>query len=146
MFPANARALMVRPRGRGVLLGDEAFQLNVVGTVQHQMVLEKIGGGRSRVRCAALLILQPENSYERDEVAVTIHDREVGFLPFMDRGEFVRALRLTGYADAACEAEIMGGWKRRDGDWEYVGVRLNACLPFTIVSADDWYERRARLE
>ena len=105
MFPANARALMVRPRGRGVLLGDEAFQLNVVGTVQHQMVLEKIGGGRSQVRCAALLILQPENSYERDGVAVTIHDREVGFLPFMGPGRVCS----RPAADGICRCRLRGG-------------------------------------
>jgi hypothetical protein len=145
MFPANAKTLLVPPRGRGVLLGDEAFQFLVVGTLQHQAELEKIAGSRNHLlRCAALLTPQLTNPYDPEGIAVTIHRQEVGFLPWMDGRDFRHALHMAGYAEAACEAEIVGKRDSGDGEWEYVGVRLNACLPFTIMSADDWFLKRAQ--
>jgi len=125
--------------GRGVVVGDGAFRFRVVGTSFHQEVLEKIADPRSRAGyrrfCAAVLHPQPSNPYDRHAVAVSIRDEKVGHLERIVAPEFRRILQSAGYADAACEAEIVGGWEWGRDDRGYVGLRLNASLPFRIVAA-----------
>ena len=133
---------LMGPRGRGVVVGDSAFGFRVVGTSFHQEALEKIAGARSRRGyeryCAAVLLPQPSNPYDHHAVAVIIHSVEVGHLERSVAPEFRSALRGVGYADAVCEAEIVGGWDRGPEDRGYVGLRLNAFLPFRIVAADQY--------
>jgi hypothetical protein len=133
-----------RPHGRGVLVGDGAFGFRVVGTLVHQDALETIAGKRTRDgyhrKCAALLAPQPANPYDRHAVAVFVHAVEIGYLDQIYAREFLGALHATDFADAACEAQIVGGWERRSGDRGYVGLRLNACLPFRIIDAESWYK------
>jgi hypothetical protein len=137
-----------RPQGRGVLVGDGQFGFRVVGTSFHQDQLEAIAGARTRAGyhrfCGALLTPQPGNRYDRRAVAVIIHDIEVGYLDRGSAREFGKALTVSGFADIACEAEIVGGWVRGADDWGYVGVRLNACLPFNIVPARQYLPRVTR--
>jgi hypothetical protein len=131
-----------------VLVGDGEFQLRVVGTSYHQQVLERIAGSRTAAGyhrfCAALLLPQPKNLYDRHAIAVRIHDLEIAHLDREHAREFERALQSSGYADAACEAEIVGGWVRGSNDWGYVGVRLNAILPFRFQSAKEWEGSRGQ--
>lgn len=140
------RWIVGRQRGRGVIGGDDEFEFPVVGTLRHQAVLEGICNGRAREGvhrfCAALLTPQPTNPHDRHAVVVTIQGREVGHLSREDASDFLRALRQGGYADAACEALIVGGWDRGRGDQGNFGVRLNACLPFRLYSAKEWRRRR----
>ena len=149
---ALARRLFDRsPDGkRGVLIGDGAFQFRVIGTSYHQQVLERIAGSRTvagyQRYCAALLLPQPNNLYDRHAIAVRVDDLEVAHLDREHAREFERVLRSSGYADAVCEAEIVGGWVRVRDDWGYVGVRLNAVLPFRLQSTTDWEVSRAAAE
>jgi len=133
-------------RARGVVVGDDEFEFRVVGTLHHQRAIENMCGRRSREGahryCAALLTPQPTNPHDRHAVAVTIHDVEVGFLDREDARDFLRVLGAGGYADAACEAELVGGWDRGGDDQGYFGVRLNACLPFSLYPAQEWHRRR----
>lgn len=142
---------LIGPSGRGVVVGDSAFRFRVVGTSFHQEVLEKIAGARSRRGyerfCAAVLLPQPSNPYDHHAVAVIVHNAEVGHLERTVAPEFRSALQRAGYADAVCEAEIVGGWDRGPEDRGYVGLRLNAFLPFRIVAADrydpkQWHSAR----
>lgn len=143
----SAWRLFSPPTRRGVLVGDGAFQLRVVGTSYHQDLLEQIAGARTRAGyhrcCGALLVPQPSNRYDRHAVAVIIHDLEVAHLARPDALEFGDVLRASRFADVACEAEIVGGWLRSSDDWGYVGVRLNALMPFQVQSAEEYEVSRA---
>jgi hypothetical protein len=127
-----------QPRQRGVVVGDDTFGVPVVGTLQHQMTIGAIAAARSARGhgryCAALLASEPSGVDGSRLVFVRINGLEVGHLESELAQSFERALATKGYTDAACEAEIVGSWKRHD-DQEYVGVRLNAKLPFQVVPA-----------
>jgi hypothetical protein len=131
-----------RPEGRGVLIGDGQFGFAVVGTAFHQQQLEAIAAARAKYGfhrfCAALVAPQPDNPHNRRTAVVLIHGIEVGYLDRESARDFGSALTASGFADVACEAEIVGGWVRSDDDWGYVGLRLNAFLPFSIVAADKY--------
>lgn len=137
-----------RPQGRGVVVGDDEFEFHVVGTSYHQAALEDICGGRTREGvhryCAVLLSPQPSSRYGRHAVAVTIYGVEVGHLDREHAPDFLRALHGEGYADAACEGLIVGGWDRGGYDKGLFGVRLNAQLPFSLYSAQEWKRRHGR--
>lgn len=136
-----------RGRRRGVVVGDGEFEYHLVGTSHYQAALETICGGKTRDSahhfCAALVTPQPNNPYDRHAVVVAIFGMIVGHLDRDDAREFIRALRHGGYADAACEASIVGGWDRGHDDTGYFGVRLNAALPFEIFSPEQWRRVKA---
>jgi hypothetical protein len=127
-----------RPHGPGVLLGDGNFDFPVVGTSFHQDALDRIAGVRtrnaSRRYCAALLAPEPDHP----AVAISVGGIPVGHIDREHALEFGDVLRQSGYADAACEALIVGGWLRGAADWGWVGLRLNAALPFRIISVDQY--------
>jgi hypothetical protein len=75
---------------------------------------------------------------------VTIYGLEVGHLDRELARDFGHALNEARFADAACEALIVGGWYRGDGDQGYFGVRLNAYTPFSLYPASEWHGRRKR--
>jgi hypothetical protein len=131
-----------KPTGRGVLLGDGQFAVRIVGTAYHQGNLERIIGTRSRAtlhrRCAALLKPEPSNRFDRHAVVILMRGVEVGHLDRAIAPLFCKMLRRSGFADVACEAEIVGGWVRGPNDWGYVGARLNAEMPFKIISAEQY--------
>jgi hypothetical protein len=85
-----------------------------------------------------LISPQSDNLFDPRAVAVVIHGIEVGYLDRGSAREFGKVLTVSGFEDVACEAEIVGGWVRSADDWGYVGLRLNACFPFNIVSADKY--------
>lgn len=86
-----------------MLLGDGQFRFRIVGTKRHRAALGELSAGR-KLRCAALLT--PEGGdYDPESVTITIRDREVGFLPWMDGRDFRRNLRQAGFAEAVCGAE-----------------------------------------
>ena len=140
------RRLTGRPRERGVLVGDNEFAFNVVGTSFHQTALEELCGKRTahgvHHYCAALLTPQPDNPYDPHAVAVTIHGIEVGHLERDAAPEFLAALRRGGFAAAASEALIVGGWDRGGHDWGYFGVRLDLYVPFECVTAEAYEQLR----
>jgi hypothetical protein len=133
---------------RGVIAGDGEFRFHVVGTSHHQRALETLCGERTptgvHYYCAALVAPQPNKPFDRRAAAVTIHRVEVGCLERDVAPEFLKALRHEGCADAVCKALIIGGWDRGGHDWGYYGVRLDACMPFSIVTATAWREQRAK--
>jgi hypothetical protein len=141
LFPANARALLMPPRGRGVLLGDDAYRFPVIGKARHRAALEEISAGQS-LRCAALLTPNGRD-YDSFGVMVSIRGREVGFLHWMDGHDFRNRLRKAGFLEAVCKAKITEDHLAGDG-WEYVGVTIDAFRPFTFTGTDEWHSRRAQ--
>ena len=133
-----------RPHGPGVLLGDGNFDFPVVGTSFHQDALDRIGGvrvrGGSRRYCAALLAREPDHP----AVAISVGGIPVGYIVREHALDFGDALRQSGYVDAACEALIVGSWLRGAADWGWVGLRLNAALPFRIISVDQYSRLQTR--
>jgi hypothetical protein len=127
---------------RGFVVGDGKFGYHVVGTLAHQQALEKICGGRkhrsARHYCAALLAPEPTNPYDRHAVRITVHGIEVGYLDREDARDFLPVLESAGVSDAACEAEIVGGWDDGPDDRGKFGLRLNAFMPFQIKPAESW--------
>jgi hypothetical protein len=135
MFPGNARALLLPPSGRGVLLGDDKYTLPVVGKPRHRAAIDKLSSGR-KFRSAALLT-RAGRDYDRYGVMVTIRGQEVGFLPWIDGRDFRKRLREAGFLEAVCKAEITGDHVIGDS-WDYVGLAIDALLPFTFVSPEEW--------
>ncbi len=138
-----------RGTGRGAVLGDGEFAFHIAGAAHYQNELTHICGGRTKeglhehdFDCAALLVPEPSNSYDRTAVAVIIHGAKVGYLHHGLSGEFCRVMRRGGFADAACEAMIVGGWDRGARGQGSFGVRLNVCLPFRLCSAEQWKRRQ----
>lgn len=134
-----------RRNPRGVVVGDDTFSVPVVGTMHHQMTLAALSAART-VRghghyCAALLTVAPDSLRDTRAVVVSISGLEVGHLESEHAESFEYALAPTGYTDAACEAEIVVGWKSYS-DRGYVGVRLNARLPFHVVAPDAYPPKR----
>ena len=138
--------LFGRPHERGVLAGDGEFAFHVVGTSLHQEALEYLCGRRTpsgvRHYCAALL--QPRQNHADDPIAVAviIDDLEVGQLEQDVAPDFLKVLSKGRFAEAVCEALIVGGWDRGGHDWGYYLVRLNTCMPFNIYSMVEWQQRR----
>jgi hypothetical protein len=113
------------------LSGDGSFDVKVVGASRRQTELELICGGRDEHgvehECLAELIPEPNNPHDRNAIRVEIDGHHVGYLSRENavqlRAELrkgkVQGMRLT------CDALIVGGWDRGDGDQGHFGVRLD---------------------
>lgn len=139
VFPANARALMLPPSGRGVLLGDDRYSLPVVGEARHRAAIDKLLSG-GKLRCTALLTREGRD-YDPHGVMVTVRGQEVGFLPWMEGHDFREGLRAAGFLEAVCKAEITGEHVIGDS-WNFVGVAIDASLPFSFMSLEEWHNQR----
>jgi len=132
------------------VVGDGEFEFNIVGESHYQRVIESIVGGKTpdgaHKYCAALILPEPTNKYDKNAVVVTISQRTVGYLSRDDCKEFNMALKRAGYSYAACEALVVGGWRRRNGDEGHFGVKLNAISPFDLISPEDYWRARLKQE
>lgn len=121
----------------GFLIGDGQFGFHVVGTSNHQAMLKKLNHGphhqSAHALCHAILRPEPTNPYDRNAVAIYVDEWPIGYLDRPSAKEFNAELARAGCAEAYCEAKIVGGWDRGEGNKGSFGVRLNACLPFRIV-------------
>jgi hypothetical protein len=110
------------------------FTLPVVGESHYQEAIAEIAGGKSEdgahCHCQATLFLEDENRYDRNAVRVEIDGRTVGHLARADAVQYRKELRKNGAARATlrCDAIIVGGWSRGDGDEGSFGVRLDIQL------------------
>jgi hypothetical protein len=104
----------------GVVVGDGEFEFPIVGESHYQRALESIVGGKTERGhehlCAALLLPEPANPYDKNAVCVKIRQLTVGHLARDVAQDFALALRQRGFSRAAAEAMIVGGWRRRGGD------------------------------
>lgn len=112
-------------------------QLHAARTSEFQAELETIVGGReedsAHFSTSAFLIAEGADS---QEVRVEIEGHLVGYLGERAADSFLDTFWKSRFATARCDAMIVGGWRREDGDGLF-GVRLSAALPFSFENADD---------
>jgi hypothetical protein len=124
----------VRPSVKSISTDFGRFSLPVVGEKRYQEAIEEIAGGKTEdgAHCysRATLALEDENRYDRNAVRVDIDGRTVGYLARDDAVQYRKELRKHGAAKVTleCEAIIVGGWSRGDGDEGHFGVRLDMQL------------------
>jgi hypothetical protein len=115
--------------------GDGGYQFEVVGESHYQTDLERIVGGRTgdntRYECLAVLTPEPDNPYDPQAVYVSVDGRKVAYLSRNWAAKFNAALAANGYAQAACNALIVGGWDR-GGDRGNFGIKLDIALPLDL--------------
>lgn len=112
--------------------GDGDF--NIVGESNYQDALELIVGGRTEESadhsCDAMLVPEPSNPYDHNAVRVTIDGHTIGYLARQHAIEYHRAI---GARTTTCEAVVVGGWDRGDGDRGHFGAKLDIAWPPRIV-------------
>jgi hypothetical protein len=132
------------------VIGDGQFAFPIVGESHYQDALETLAGGRSgqsaHQLCAALLQPEPDNPHDRSAVSVRVRGQTVGYLDRDTAPDFLAAIEEHGFANAACEAVIVGGWRRPGEADGHFGLKLNAVLPFTLVDPEEPRIARARRE
>lgn len=127
-------------RQLGAVVGDGQFRFPIVGESHYQAALAEFAGGydksgRRNVAAAAMLVPEADNPYDLNAVAVQIEGQTVGYLARDVAPVFRAALADAGFGRATCEAAIVGGWDRGEGDVGSFGVRLNARMPFSFQAA-----------
>ena len=128
------------PEPDAFISGNGGYKFLVVGESSHQAALEYIAGGRTRESashpCFALLIPEPDNPYDPQAVYVSVDGYKVGHLTRDWAPKFKAALAASGYAQAACNALIVGGWDRGSGRKKrgYFGIKLDIALPLDFQS------------
>jgi HIRAN domain len=97
-----------------------------------------VGGKRPEsvnIKTQAALVLEPDNPYDPNAVAVHIDGRKVGHLPrpaaqtYGPVGRRLAEQRQVG----VCAATITGGWDRGDGDTGYFGVTIDLARPDELL-------------
>ena len=116
--------------------------VDVVGESHYQAALESLVGGRCEEgwNCErwAHLVLEPDNPWDRDAVAVVIEGQKVGYLGRDDASEYAHLLRQLMQKDnagAVCLANIRGGWQRGHDDYGHFGVKLALARPEHLTGA-----------
>lgn len=111
------------------------YLVDVVGESHYQSALAAICGPRSEAgeyrEVAAHLVLEDNNQYDANAVAVQINGRKVGHLDRANALAFRRWRSSAGHptADLTCPAVIIGGWDHGDGDPGSYGVVLDLAVP-----------------
>lgn len=105
--------------------GPGAFALNVVGVSQYQRVLEAAAEAGGAVE--ATLVLEDDNQYDDQAVAVHIGGQRAGYLSRADARLYRADLAAAGQPDirVRCKAKIAGGFETRDGARAHFGLRLD---------------------
>lgn len=117
------------------LRGTGNFDLEIVGESFYQDNLEVICGPRNERgenrEAVASLILEDENKFDKNNaVRVEIEGKQVGYLS----KKVARAYRITMkenghlHSIVTCNANIRGGWQRKNGNIGSYGVWLD--IPF----------------
>lgn len=107
------------------------FDVEVVGESNYQQALEAVCGGRSKdgadSPCTAVLRHEPENPYDANAIRVEVDGRLVGYLNRHAAKAFRPvAERLAAQGEVGtCDARIVGGWERDEGDRGHFGIRLD---------------------
>jgi hypothetical protein len=127
----RSRAGTTTVRTEGNIQGPGEFACEVVGESKYQHHLEQIAGGRTEesaeLRKKAILALEDDNPHDKNAVCVRIDGLRVGYLP---RAMAKMYRKRLAKQDAPighywCDALIVGGWDRGDGDKGHFGVRLD---------------------
>lgn len=119
-------------RGRG-------YTVEVVGEAHRQDALKAVCGRKCEdghdLKTTAQLLLIDDNPYDPNAVGVIIDGELVGYIP-RNTAPYVRAeiLRLSPQkGPVTCDARIVGGWDRGDGDEGHYGVKLSLSNPMRLA-------------
>jgi hypothetical protein len=111
--------------------GNGDFDFDVVGESNYQGALAKLAGehGTDNVdkEFRAMLVLEDSNRYDPKAVAVQLEGTTVGYLARADARSYRRRLGQKGLTgiDATCDALIVGGGTKSDGEKLFYGVKLD---------------------
>lgn len=116
--------------------GPGLFGIDVVGESHYQNNLRTVGGEKGetskRVSVEATLVLDDDNKFDKNAVAVFIDGLQVGHLDRETAKSFREQLRKVGpgrrITAARCPAIIVGGWYRGEEDEGSYGVKLDLPL------------------
>ena len=121
------------------LARDDEYSFEVVGESHRQDVFDEICGGKCdegyELEVIAQLMLIEDNPYDANAGGVFLNGRLAAYVP-RDFAPKIRAdiLRLKlGDQPIACNAIIVGGWDRGDGDEGHFGLKLSLADPLRIV-------------
>ena len=127
--PADAPTVATPSEYRWPSIGD--FDFEVVGESHYQEALRVLAGEHDEcgasTACVADLIPDNNNPHDDKAVEVQVRGLRVGFLSRDDARSFRRRLggkRLTG-ATTSCDAIIMGGGTRKNGERLMYGIQLD---------------------
>ena len=115
-------------RGRG-------YTFEVVGEAQWQETLDAICGGKCepghKLDVTAQLLLIEGNPYDPNAVGVFVDRKLVGYVPRYLAAELrSEILRISpDERPVTCDARIVGGWDRGDGDVGHYGIKLSLSHP-----------------
>jgi hypothetical protein len=114
------------------------FTFEIVGESHRQEALDDICGGKCedghKLQTTAELCFVEDNPYDPHAVGVFIHARLVGYVPRELAKQFrSEILRINPeQRPVTCDAKIVGGWDRGDGDEGHYGVKLNLSKPLRL--------------
>lgn len=105
--------------------GPGTFAVDVVGVSQYQSVLADAAEEGANVR--ATLILENENPYDDQAVAVHIEGRRAGYLSRANARLYRADLKAVGEPSLTvrCNARIVGGFETADGGRAHFGLKLD---------------------
>ena len=107
------------------------YDFDVVGEASYQTSISALAAGHgtssANVQCVAQLIPEDINTHDPKAVAVKIRGALVGYLSREDARSFRRRLSQKGISGQAttCNACIVGGGTRKNGEKLYYGVKLD---------------------
>jgi len=111
--------------------GKGDFEFEIVGESHYQNVLASLAGEHgtesAEAQHKAILVMEDANPHDPKAVAVLISGKTVGYLAREDSRSYRRRLgqkRLSG-VNATCDAIVVGGGTRRNGEKLFYGVKLD---------------------
>lgn len=131
LFGRDAKLSKITMQIADITNGPGTYDVDVVGESHYQEALESMCGGRTensaRQKVEAFLVPEDDNPHDSKAVRVYVQDQTVGYLDRETAHSFrleMAEVGMTGVA-AKCNAIIVGGWDRGDGDRGYFGVKID---------------------
>jgi hypothetical protein len=107
------------------------YEFEVVGESNYQQQLARLAGNHgshsANVECVAQLVPDDFNEFDPKAIAVQVLGNTVGYLSREDARSFRRRLEQKGWTGSTttCDALVVGGGIRRNGDKLFYGIRLD---------------------
>ena len=111
--------------------GPGEYLSKIVGESHYQAALESICGGKTpeghELEVKALLVHDDNNPHDSQAIKVEIQGKTVGYLDRQQARDYRKKLAMAGFKGrtARCDAIIVGGWDRGNGDTGHFGVKLD---------------------
>jgi hypothetical protein len=110
---------------------DGNYEADIVGESKYQSALANLAGSHNEeganTKHVALLFPEDDNPHDSKAIRVDIQGCTVGYLSREDARTFRRRLSKMGFEGrpTTCDALIVGGFTRRNGEKCYYGVKLD---------------------